>query len=257
MNLLVLLRMVPDVVEELEVGPDGKSLDQELLRMKLSEWDDFALEQALLLKEQAGGRVTVAALEAPEVDDALYTALAKGADRAVRITGIEPGQLTSVVAEQVARVLADGAGLLPADLILTGTQAIDDLDGLLAPLVARKLKLPYAGIVTRVTPKDGSVAVVREYPRGVRGEFLVSLPAVLGMQSAERPPRYVPLSKVRAAMKSQQIESVPAPEVPASPAVAVTELVKPVAAGHAEMLEGTPPEVARKIVAILAERGLV
>jgi electron transfer flavoprotein beta subunit len=257
MNLLVLLRMVADVVEELEIAPDGKSLDRDLLRMIPSEWDEFALEQALLLKERYGGKVTVAALEAPEVDDALYTALARGADRAVKITGLEPGAPTSVAAELLGRLLADGHGLMPADLILAGTQAIDDLDGLLAPILAVRLDLPYVGIVTRVVVEDGRARVTREYPRGVRGDFEVRLPAILGVQSAEKPPRYVPLSKVRAVMKSQQIETVEAPEVEPAAAVALTELVKPVAAGQAEMLEGGPEEVARKIVALLSERGLV
>jgi len=257
MNLLVLLRMVADVVEELEIAPDGKSLERDLLRMIPSEWDEFALEQALLLKERHGGKVTVAALEAPEVDDALYTALARGADRAVKIAGLEPGTSTSVAAELLGRLLADGRGLMPADLILVGTQAIDDLDGLLAPILAARLDLPYVGIVTRVAVEDGRARVTREYPRNVRGEFEVSLPAILGVQSAEKPPRYVPLSKVRAAMKSQQIEIVEAPEVEPATAVALAELVKPVAAGQAKMLEGGPEEVAREIVALLSERGLV
>ena len=70
MHILVLLKMVPDVVEDLEIAPDGKALDLEYLRMILSESDDHALEQALLLKERHGGKVTVLALDAPEVDDA-------------------------------------------------------------------------------------------------------------------------------------------------------------------------------------------
>ena len=63
MNLYVLLKMVPDTVEELNVAADGKSLDSEFLRFKLSEPDEHALEQALILKEKHGGKVTVVALE--------------------------------------------------------------------------------------------------------------------------------------------------------------------------------------------------
>ena len=69
---------------------EGESLDLELLRLIASERDDHALEQALLLKERHEGTVTVLALDAPEVDDALYTALAKGADRAVKIRYFMP-----------------------------------------------------------------------------------------------------------------------------------------------------------------------
>ena len=82
MKIIVLLKMVPDVVEELEVAADGQTLDTEFLRLIANELDNHALEEALLLKEKYSGTVTVVALDAPEVDDALFTALAKGADQA-------------------------------------------------------------------------------------------------------------------------------------------------------------------------------
>ena len=100
MNILVLLKMVPDVIEELEVAPDGKALDTEFLRLIINERDAHALEEALLLKEKHGGQVTVLALDAPEVDDTLFTALAKGADRAVKITALEPGLTTRATASR-------------------------------------------------------------------------------------------------------------------------------------------------------------
>jgi len=129
MKILVLLRMVPDVIEELEVASDGKSLDVETLRLIINESDNHALEQSLLLKERHGGKVTAVALEAPEIDDVLFTALAKGVDRAVKITGVDQGLTTRRVASILSQVLPTVPGALPADLILTGCQAIDDLDG--------------------------------------------------------------------------------------------------------------------------------
>jgi len=252
MNILVLLKMVPDVVEELEIAPDGKSLDASSVRMILSERDDHALEEALLLKERYGGTVTVLALEAPEIDEALFTALAKGADRAIKISG---GSLTtSAAARLFSHVLPTVPG--PADLILTGVQAIDDLDGLVAPILSRLLGLPYMGVVTAVKIADKTATVVREYAGGVRGEFEVPLPAVLGIQSAEQPPRYVPVAKVRAAMKSQKIESISAPAT-SQPAVEILQMTKPQVAGRAEILEGSPEEVAGKICEILVARGLL
>src|SRR3989304_3738231 len=94
LNILVLVKLVPDTVEELEIAPDGRSLDPASVRLILSERDEHALEQGLLLKERYGGTLTVIALDVPEVDDVLFTALAKGADRAVKITGMEPGPST-------------------------------------------------------------------------------------------------------------------------------------------------------------------
>jgi len=260
MNIVVLMRMVPDVVEELEIAAGGKALDTKFLRTILSESDGHALEEAILLKERYGGTVTAVGLEAPEVDDALYTALAKGADRAVKITGADVGWGSRRAAQVFSKVLCTGPGLLPADLILCGVQAIDDLDGLAPPLVSQQLGLPHVGIVTqvRVDPSGKAATVLKEYPGGVHGEFEVPLPAVLGIQAAEKPPRYVPVAKVRMVMKSQTIESVPAPAPDVGLALTGdVRLEKPEVAGHAEMLEGSGEEVADKLCAILAERGLL
>jgi electron transfer flavoprotein beta subunit len=256
-NILVLLKMVPDVVEELEVGADGKSLNADFLRLNLNERDNHALEEALLLKDRYGGKVTALALDAPEIDDVLFTALAKGADSAIKATGAEPVLGTEAVVGRLARGLAS---LLPVDLIITGCQAIDDLDGMVAPLVAHHLKLPYLGLVARVEVDAAAnrAVVTKEFSGGVRGEFEVGLPAVLGIQAAEKPPRYVPVAKVRAAMKSAKVDTLDLPSAEGgAPAIEVLAMAKPEAAGHAEMLEGSPEEVAGKVCEILATRGLV
>lgn len=261
MHILVLMKMAPDVVEELEIAPDGKALDLDTVRMILSESDDHALEEALLLKERHNATVTALALDAPEVDDALFTALAKGADRAVKVAGMDAGFSTSQAARIMSQVIARAPGLWPADLILTGVQAIDDLDGLIAPMVAHELDLPYLGITTRLSlDASGQTALVtKEYPGGVRGEFEVKLPAVLGIQAAEKPPRYVPVAKVRAAMKTQKIDCTPTPLLAdgGCAAVQVVEMKRNEPAGHAEMLNGAPESVSDKLCGILAEHGLL
>ncbi|MBI4874288.1 MAG: electron transfer flavoprotein subunit beta/FixA family protein [Acidobacteria bacterium] len=262
MNLLVLLKMAPDVVEELEIAPGGQGLDPDALRMALSESDDHALETALLIKERCGGTVTVLAVDAPEVDDALYTALAKGADRAVKLDTGEPEPPgTRAAADLLASVIAEGSDFPPTDLILTGTQAIDDLDGLVAPLVAHRLGWPYLGIVTEVAPEPAkkTASVVKEYSGGVRGRYEIDLPAVLGIQSAERPPRYVPVAKVRHAMKTARIETI-APLTLAdggAPRVQVLSMGKPVETGRALMIAGSPEEAAAELCGILAGRGVI
>lgn len=258
MNLYVLLKMVPDTVEELNVAADGKSLDSEFLRFKLNEPDDHALEQALILKEKHGGTITVVALDAPEVDDVLYTALAKGADRAVKVPINQAELGTVATAQAYAAFFASPAGTVTPDtLILPGSQAIDDLEGDLASRLAETLKLPYLGVVCAIAPANGKVVVQKEFAGGARGEFEVALPAVLGVQSAEKPPRYVPVAKVRAVMKSAKIEGA---EVAAPEAARILELermYKPEAAGHAEMLDGSPEDVAARLADLLAQRGII
>lgn len=260
MNYFVLLKMVPDTVEELEVGADGKSLDSDQVRLKLSDTDEHALEQALLLKEKCGGTVTVVTLEAPEVDEALFTALAKGADRAVKLS-IEQAELGAVAAAQVfvsfLRLGTEALGT--ATLILCGSQANDDWQGELAPYVAEALSLPYLGVVGGVLLKNGQNAamVLKEFSGGVRGEYELPLPAVLGVQAAEKPPRYVPVAKVRNFTKSGKIEaaSVPAPARPT--VLEVDRMYKPEVAGRAQMLEGSVEEIAGRLADLLAERGII
>ena len=258
MKILVLMRMVPDIVEELEVAGDGRSLDQEYLRFIVNERDDYALEQALILRDQLGATVTVVAPVAPEVDDVLYTALAKGVDRAIRVSGISATDGARSTAAALAATLPAVPDVLPADLVLSGCQAIDDLDGFTAPLLASALGLPYLGLVSRVAadPGGATLTAAREYAGGVMGRFEVPLPAFLGVQGCEKPPRYVPVAKVRAAMSSGRIEEVPAAAVSAAP-LDVVAMAKPEVAGHAEMLTGSVREVAQQVAEILAGRGLL
>ncbi len=256
MNLYVLLKMVPDTVEELNVAGDNRSLDAEYLRFKLNDPDEHALEQALLLKEKAGGKVTVVALDAPEVDDSLFTALAKGADRAVKIPADQAGLGTVATARAFAEFFKAAGPVPPDTLILPGSQAVDDLEGEVAAYLAELLDLPYLGVVCGVAPAGGKVVALKEFSGGLRGRFEVPLPAVLGIQSAEKPPRYVPVAKVRNAMKAGKIESAEiAPPEPAR-VFEVDRMYKPEAAGRAEMLEGSPEAVADRIATLLAERGI-
>jgi electron transfer flavoprotein beta subunit len=249
--------MVPDTVEELNVAADGKSLDSEFLRFKLNDPDEHALEQALILKEKHGGKVTVVALDAPEVDDVLFTALAKGADRAVKIAINQAGLGTVATAKVLADFFAASGQITPDTLVLPGSQAIDDLEGELAPYLAAALNLPYVGVVCGVTPANGKAIVVKEFAGGLRAEFEVTLPAVLGIQSAEKPPRYVPVAKVRAAMKSTKIETVDLTPPDRLIQLEIERTYKPEAAGRAQMFEGAPEEVADKLVEVLVKNSVI
>ncbi|MDH7501968.1 MAG: electron transfer flavoprotein subunit beta/FixA family protein [Verrucomicrobiota bacterium] len=258
MNIFVVLKMVPDTVEELNVSQDGKSLDSEFLRFKLNDPDEHALEQALILKEKCGGKVTVIALDAPEVDDVLYTALAKGADRAVKIPVSQACLGTKATAKVLSDFFSSGREAVTLDtLVLAGSYAIDDLEGELAPMLAVHLGLPYLGVVSNVAASGPGLVVQKEFAGGLRGEFEVELPAVLGIQSAEKPPRYVPVAKVRAVMKSAKIEELEIPSPTDAVCLDVQRTYKPEAGGRAEIFEGSPEEIADKIVDALAKSGVI
>ena len=260
MNVLVILRMVPDMVEEPEIAADNTTLEPESVRLILNESDNHALEQALLLRESQGAMVTALAVDSPNIDETLFTALAKGVDKAIKIA--HPGKpvSTRVLASICARAIETEPELSSPDLILTGSRTITDLDAPLAPLLARELRLPHLGIVSRVSVdfSGRSVTALREYPDGVRGEFEVPLPAVLGIQVAEKPPRYVPVALIRATMKSLCVECIPCPPLERIPVpFQLLELRKPPVSAQAEMLTGSHEAVAQKLRDVLVARGLV
>lgn len=254
MEIVVVVKMVPDLVEELTVDAAGRDLDRSALKLRLSEWDEQAVEEALLWKDRHGARVTVIGLEAEELDEALFTCLAKGADRAVKITGADTGGSSRAAADVLARAIRG----MPHDLILTGVQAVDDRDGQVGIFLAEALGVPHVSVVSGVEPAGERAVLARqEYAGGVMAEFEVDRPCVLGVQAAREAPRYAPVSRVRQAMKTQKLETLTAQPSVARAGSTVRRLAPPQAAGRAEMLEGSPAEVAARLVAILRERGVV
>ncbi len=256
MNIVVVVRQVPDLIEPLEVAPSGTELDLDTASFLLNESDDHALEQALLLKEAQSGSVTVVALDFGEVDNTLYTAAAKGADRIVKI--VPDGETPSPPRAAAARY-AEAIRPLAADLVLVGVQAHDELDGGLSPFLAVALGLPYVGVIRGVKagPEAGTVIACKEFPGAVMARMKVKLPAVLGILGADQPPRYVPVSRIRAAMKSTQFDECAAAAACAEPLMAIDRLYPPASGSRAEMLSGSEAEVAQRIAEILAEKGLV
>ncbi len=254
MDIIVCLKQVPDLVEEFELNDDGTALNRDFVKLVLNEFDDWALEQALLLKEQAGGTVTALSLDTPDVDNILFTCLAKGADRAVKIEGDFAGGVTS---HHAAKLFADAIKTMPHDLILTGVQSVEDLDGQNAVLLATYLNLPHVSVVTGVQVADKVATVRKEYAGGILAEFDVTLPAVLGIQAAKQAPRYAPISKVRAMMKEKKIETCMPSDGAADSGVTVLRMFKPETGKHAEMIEGDADTVAERVVSILKEKAIL
>jgi electron transfer flavoprotein beta subunit len=253
MELVVLLKQVPDLAEELEIDASGRDLARDWLSYVTSEWDEYALEEALQLRDLAGGTVTCLALDTGSVEELLATCLARGADRVIKVGSYErrPDSHAS------ARAFAAALHTVGHDLVLVGVQAIDDLDGQLGPLLAAELGLPHVSVVTHIAVgADGkTVTANQEYAGGVVAEFEVDLPAVLGVQTSREAPRYAPVSRVRQLMKTATLEALEAPVGPDGGLI-VESMSVPKVSGHAEMIGGDAAAVATRIVAILAERGL-
>lgn len=256
MDILVVLKQVPDLVEELEINSDGTALDPDCISPTLNEFDDHALEEALLLKESLGGKVTVLGIDTTgELDQTLYTALAKGADTAAKIVG-DFDEETHLSSHARARLLAAAIKPMSYDLVFVGVQAVDDLDGQVAPMLATLLGIPHVGVVTAVHPINGMVSIQKEYWAGIIAELEVTPPAVLGIQAARQSPRYAPISKVRQVSKEATIKEIEASEVDESLSVAVRRMYLPESGGQAEFIAGEPDEVADTILTLLNERGI-
>lgn len=254
MNIVVLFKLVPDLVEELEIDESGIALNTDFLRLIINEFDDHAIEQAILLKERSGARVSVLGPNIEGADDVLYTAASKGADQLIKLTGDFQGRANN---HTMARAIVSTLKELQPDLILTGVQAHNDLDGSMGPLLAEYLGMPYVGYVSGVNAVDGKVVARKEYPGGLLAEMEIKLPAVLGIQAAEQPPRYVAVSKVRQAMKTTTIEERSLAEPDFSGGVSVQRMFKPEVGARAEMIEGSADEVADKLVGIFHEIGVL
>lgn len=253
MNIVVPIKLVPDLVDELEIADDGRSLDTTFMRLQLNELDDHALEQAILLKEAKGGEVTVIGAAADDLEDALFNAAARGADQLIRLN-LDAEELDNhTLAQAMVAAMSD----LNPDLILTGVQAHDDLDGQLGGLIAAQLDIPYIGYIAGVELGEASCRVHKEYPGGLIGQFEIKLPAVLGIQAADSPPRYIPISRIRQAKNSANILDKEGLPQPGERTIEVTKLSPPEKGEGATLIEGDPDEIAQGLVEALQQTGIL
>ena len=254
MEIVVPMQQTVDLVEELELNDEGTDVEREYLKFVANEWDEQALEEALLLKDAAGGSVTVVGIDETDVDGTLYSALAKGAERAVKLTGdFESG----VSSHHRAAMLAAWLGEQSFDLVLVGVQSPEDLDGQTGVILANLLDVAHVSVAIGVEPHDGGVKVSQEFGGGVVQQLALSGRAVVGIQAAREAPRYVSISRVRQAMQESTLEEVAAPDVDGATGTTVRRLYAPESTSHAEMLEGDAEAVAARIMEIVRERGLV
>ena len=250
MNMVVAIKHIPSIADDLPVKDNNVDFDS--VDFVLNEFDEQSIEQAVLVKEAVGGTVTVIGADLiGELDNVLHLALAKGADKAVKITADEPG----ADSHMQARWLAEAIKAMSPDLVFAGVQASNDLDGQIGPMIAAYLDVPYIGGVSSVEVTDGTAMVTKEFAGGNAGKYSVRLPAVIGVQAAAKPPRYAPISKVRQVAQTATVEKL-APAGEASAGLTLKKMAPPVMTGHAEMIEGSPKEVAAKIVELLKGKGL-
>lgn len=252
MNIVVCVKQVAMLGDEVEFTSDERGVDPDYFEFALNEWDSYATEEALRLKEAAGdGQVVAVTVGDEDAEDALRRCLAMGADRAVRIDGesVPVGDPITT-----ARALAGVVARESADLVLCGVQSSDAVQGATGTALAELLGLPRVAVVTRLDWDRGAgkATVHRELEGGLVDVVEVETPAVLTIQTGINEPRYATLRAIKQA-EQQEIEVVE-PSALGEPSARVRRMFVPPKGEGAEMLGDDPAEVAQKIKQIVDER---
>ncbi|MFB6360118.1 MAG: electron transfer flavoprotein subunit beta/FixA family protein [Halobacteriales archaeon] len=186
-------------MEEIELGPDG-DIDDEWLEYELNEWDEYALEAAVQLKEAHGGSVTVVTMGDEGTEETLRRCLAKGADEAVRIADEAIHEFDTVAKARVLANVIEGFDESP-DLVYTGLQAGDTVHAQAGGAMAAELELPFTSFIVALDydPQDEVAIVRRELEGGLEERREIEVPAVLGIQTGINDPRYASIREIRAA----------------------------------------------------------
>jgi electron transfer flavoprotein beta subunit len=202
---VVCVKQVPDTETRVRVAADGRNLDPAGVTWVLNPYDEYAVEQALRVREQqGGGEIVAVSIGGASVPAVLREVLALGADRAIHLsTGVAAPDPLSLARALVAELLG-----LKADLLWFGKQAVDDDQAQVGPMVAELLGLPCATVAASFSLADGTITVEREVEVG-REVVELPLPAVITAEKGLNEPRYASL-KGRMAAKKKTIEERPA-----------------------------------------------
>ncbi|WP_371225827.1 heterodisulfide reductase-related iron-sulfur binding cluster [Roseovarius sp. 2305UL8-3] len=252
LRVLVTVKHAAKLGDEYEFTADGCDIVGDYLEHDLNEWDDAALEQALLLVEAIGGGEVIAVSIGPEESEkSLRKVLAKGADRAVRVWD---DRLANADPVTIARAIAGIAVAEQPDLILSGTQSSDHAHGSTGTALARILGMPHGSVIASVEwDGAGDMTVVRELEGGTRHVLTMPAPAVLAIQTGTNTPRYATMRMIKQA-KKKPLEVVDGSAlIDGGGGYRVRKMYTPVQE-KAQMLEGTAEEVAEQIATLIREK---
>lgn len=202
MNIVVCVKQVPDTTARKQLG-DGFLLNRGELESVINPFDEYALEEALRLKEAQGGEVTVVTMGPESAEDTMRKALAMGADRGVLIT--DPA-LAGTDWLGTCKVLAATIRRRDFDVVLTGVESTDARSGLVPGGLAHYLNLPLLTYAARMEVEDHTVRIDRQIPGGFE-EIDAALPAVVSVVKGANDPRYPSLKGIMAA-KRKEIEKL-------------------------------------------------
>ncbi len=260
MDILVCVKRVPDTAEnEIEIKADGTDIEQDDLVFSVNEWDNYAVEEAIQIRDKVGGTVTVVTVGDDEAEEVLRREMAMGADNGLLLSD---DAFEGSDGQGIAAILKAGIEKGNYDLVLTGAQA-DDGAGQVGGMLAAMLDWPYASLVNLIeVTDDKNIKVGREIEGGNQEMNQVQLPAVLSIQTGINEPRYVGIRGIRK-VASVEIPThgaadlgVAADTVGADGArVRRLDYFTPELGEGAEMLEGSMEEKIDKLIEMLKSKG--
>jgi electron transfer flavoprotein beta subunit len=258
MKIVVCVKQVPATDSRIRIAPEGDRIVEQDVTWVVSPYDEFAIEEALLLKEKKGGEVVLLSLGPERVQSALRTGLAMGADAAVHL---KDARFDKADASVTAAALAAAVrGLGPVDLVLTGQQGVGDDQSQIPGMLAEKLDLPQVTMALKIEVGDGKATVEREIG-GAHEVWETSLPAVISAQKGLNQPRYASLKGIMAAKKKTiEVKDAAALGLDAAalePKVTLTALSLPPARPPVKMIEGDPAAQAKELIRLLHEEAKV
>jgi len=252
MKLLVCIKQVPDMESRFKVNATGDWYEQTDLAWRMNEYDEYAVEQAVQLKEQLGDAdLTVLCVGPQRVQETIKKALAMGADRGVHILDQDSHQKDPFA---IASLIASFAKDKGFDLIFTGLQSQDRGSAQVGVLVAELLGLPSLTTLIEFAYQDGQISGKRELEGGMRALVSCATPALVSCQLGLNTPRYPTLPNIMKA-KKKELLSIPVAELsPPAPRLTTLSMAPPEKKGSGLVLEGDPAELADQLITILKEK---
>jgi electron transfer flavoprotein beta subunit len=255
MNILVCIKQVPDMESRFKVNAGGTWFEESDLAWRINEYDEFAVEQAVQLKEQlAGADLTVLSIGPARVKEALKKALAMGCERGVNIVDMAAADKDPF---QIASTIAAFAKDKNFDVIFTGMQSQDRSSGQVGVLVAEMLGIPALTTAVEFAYADDSITVRRELEGGLRAVVKSSTPTLVSCQLGLNTPRYPTLPNIMKAKKKELLEIPIAELLKEETRLTTLSLAYPEKKGSAQILEGEIGELVDKVIAILKDKTAV
>ena len=204
MNIFVCVKQVPDTETKVTPNGDGTFIETSSIKWIMNPYDEFAVEQALLLKAAVGdATVTVVRVGSKQDTEALRTALAMGADESVLVEAAD--NLDSYMIAKALKGGIEKSGKTP-DIIFSGKQAIDD-DCLQVPqILAQMLEMPSVSVVVGFEYNDGKVTLKREVEGGSIEVYEATTPIMVACNKGLNTPRYASLPGIMKAKKKPLLE---------------------------------------------------